>query len=74
MATEEFLTPEQVVTRWNSAVTVGTLANWRSKKKGPAFQKFGSKVRYPLAAVEAFERANFVGANDNTPNTERIAS
>lgn len=66
----KFLTPAQVVARWNGAVTTGTLANWRSKKEGPAFQKFGSRVRYPLAAVEAYESANTTGAaNDNTPTT-----
>lgn len=76
MANDEFLTPQQVVTRWNGAVTLGTLANWRHKKKGPGYQKFGTKVRYPLAAVEAYERENAVNghANDNTPDTERIAS
>lgn len=75
MTTEQpkFLTPAQVVARWNDAVTAGTLANWRSRSTkaapvGPAFQKFGSRVRYPLAAVQAYEAANAVGtaANDNT--------
>lgn len=62
-----FLTPAELVQRWDDAVTTGTLANWRSKGQGPAFQKFGSRVRYTLAAVEAYERANQVGgaANDN---------
>lgn len=68
--TPQFLTPAQVEARWNKAVTTGTLANWRSKSKpghlvGPAFQKFGSRVRYPLAAIEAYERANTVAANDS---------
>lgn len=25
----------------------GTLANWRTKRKGPPFSKFGGLVRYP---------------------------
>lgn len=71
----KYLTPQQVVERWNQAVTIGTLANWRSKSTqdkpvGPSFQKFGSRVRYPLAAVVAFEQAGLVpgvgAANDNT--------
>lgn len=75
MSNPEFLTPAQVVARWGGAVTTGTLANWRSRQVGPAFQKFGSRVRYTLAAVEAYERANAVGAaNDNEQRTERIAS
>lgn len=66
----DFLTPAQVVERWNHAVTVGTLANWRSEGKGPPFQKFGSRVRYPLTTLVAWEGQNMhlTGrqANDNT--------
>lgn len=66
-----YLTSEQVLARWKDVggappVVAGTLANWRSKTNqgnptGPAFVKFGSKVRYPVEAVEAYERANFNG-------------
>lgn len=64
----EYLSPSELAKRWNGAVTTGTLANWRSKGTGPAFAKFGSRVRYPLAQVVAWEAANLhlVGANDNT--------
>lgn len=66
----DFLTPAQVVTRWNAAVTTGTLANWRSKRTGPPFQKFGTKVRYPMATLVAWEKVNHhqagLPANDNT--------
>lgn len=68
------LTPAEVVQRWNDAVTVGTLANWRTQGKGPPFIKFGSRVRYPLAKLEQWEAGNLRAANDNQPNTERIAS
>lgn len=68
---QRYLTPEQLVLRWEGVVVAGTLANWRSKTNrgtptGPAFQKFGTKVRYPVEAVEAYERANHNGpaAND----------
>lgn len=61
----EFLTSAEVSKRWNNAVSTGTLANWRSAGVGPAYQKFGSKVRYPLTALEAYEAANMVAANDN---------
>lgn len=75
----KFLTPAEVVRRWNHAVTTGTLANWRSKSTpenqvGPAFQKFGTRVRYPLAAIEAYEHANAVGAaNDNGSKQQNAA-
>ena len=64
----KFLTPAEVVKRWNGAVTTGTLANWRSHGKGPKFQKFGSRVRYPLHLLEGWERENQVtpaASNDN---------
>jgi hypothetical protein len=53
-----YLTTEELAARWGGAVSVGTLANWRSKGRGPAYQKLGAKVRYPLAAVMAFEAEN----------------
>lgn len=60
-----YLTPQELVQRWNGAVTTGTLANWRNQGKGPAYTKFGSRVRYKLEAVEAYEAKNMIGANDN---------
>lgn len=78
-----YLTPEQVLARWKDAdgappVVAGTLANWRSKTNqgaptGPAFVKFGTKVRYPMSAVVAYERANFVGIAANDEQQEQQA-
>lgn len=64
----EYLTPAELSKRWGGAVQTGTLANWRSKGIGPAYVKFGHRVRYPLAQVVDWEAANLhlVGANDNT--------
>lgn len=68
---QRYLTQDQLLQRWEGVVVAGTLRNWRSKTNqgrpnGPAFVKFGTKVRYPVDAVEAYERANFTGqaAND----------
>lgn len=63
---QKYLTPEQLVQRWDGAVVAGTLANWRSKSTpekplGPTFQKFGTNVRYPIADVEEYERTHAVG-------------
>lgn len=71
--TAEYLTPAQLVLRWDGAVTTGTLANWRSKGEGPAYSKFGSRVRYPIAKVMVWEAANLHHANDNQENTDEIA-
>lgn len=62
-----FLTPHQLVKRWNNLVSVGTLANWRSEKRGPDYQKIGNKVVYPLAKVVAWEQSNSFAVNDNAP-------
>ena len=59
------LTAEEVVKRWGGAVTTGTLANWRANKKGPAYIRFGARVRYPLAKLEEWEAANLHADNDN---------
>lgn len=66
MPTKAFLTATDLAGRWNGAFTTGTLANWRSKKVGPAFIKLRGRVLYPLDKVEAWEISNL--ANDNTPN------
>lgn len=56
--TIEYLTPDEVVGRWGGAICRGTLANWRSKGKGPEFVKVGSRVVYPLDKLEAWENQN----------------
>lgn len=55
---EKMLTPTELVDRWNGAITVPTLANWRSVGKGPSFVKLGTKVVYPETAVTAYEKRN----------------
>lgn len=67
------LTPAQLVDRWNNAVTTGTLSNWRSKGRGPSFVKIGKSVRYPLAAVQAYEAGN-THDNDNDNADEAQAA
>jgi hypothetical protein len=47
----------QLVTRWQGAVTTGTLSNWRSQGRGPTFVKIGRSIRYPLASLQAYEAA-----------------
>jgi hypothetical protein len=55
---EKMLTPAELVNRWNGAITVPTLANWRWVGKGPSFVKLGTKVVYPETAVIAYEKRN----------------
>lgn len=41
-------------------VSVATVRRWRLKRTGPTYVKFGSTVRYDIAAVEAWARAQEV--------------
>lgn len=64
----KFLTPKQLCERWEGAVKILTLANWRAATptRGPAFSKIGSRVLYPLEEIEKWEAANLKKpANDN---------
>lgn len=56
MSEYEILTQAELATRWR--MNPGTLAVWRSLKKGPAYNKFGGKVMYALVDVIAFENQN----------------
>jgi hypothetical protein len=50
-----FLTPQQVADRYKGAITVRTLANWRSIGQGPDYVKIGGKVVYPADALQRWE-------------------
>lgn len=52
------------------SVPVGTLANWRSAKKGPKFYKVNRKVLYKMEDLENFFTANPVLTVDSI-NTDR---
>lgn len=48
------LTPAELAARLRIK-NVNTLAQWRSKGEGPRYMKFGTRVLYPVAEVEAWE-------------------
>jgi hypothetical protein len=53
--TETFFSEDTLATRWR--VSVRTLQAWRLRGDGPRFTKLGKRcVRYPVAAIEEFER------------------
>lgn len=54
------LTPVEVAQRWHTAIS--TLAHWRVQGCGPKYIKFGRKVLYPLAEIEAFEKSRLMVA------------
>lgn len=47
------LTPEEASERLR--IPLKTLANWRNKRIGPPFRKFGRRVLYPLDQLERWE-------------------
>jgi predicted site-specific integrase-resolvase len=49
-----YLTSKEVADRWR--LSDQTLANWRHAGKGPPFIRVGSRVLYPIEAVNAFEK------------------
>lgn len=51
----QWLTPDDLARMWQ--VSVGTIANWRTSKKGPEFVRIGGLVRYRPEAVQAWLEA-----------------
>lgn len=58
---KKFLTPTEL--RARLGVHMQTLARWRVARTGPEYVKTGALVRYPVAAVEAWEAARTVRTN-----------
>lgn len=57
------LTPEELSARWRGKVSVGTLKQWRHKKRGPGYRRIGNSILYPLSKIVKWEQ-------DNTIETE----
>jgi hypothetical protein len=55
-AGETYLSPAELVDRWGGRVKVKTLGNWRTSGEGPAYQKFGNRIGYPMSAIIDYER------------------
>lgn len=54
------MTAADLADRWQCSA--GWLANMRAAGSGPTYLKLGSRVLYPLGAVEAYEGARLVAA------------
>ena len=59
----EYLSVDEMVSRYKGKITKGTLANWRANKKGPTFVKLGGRVLYPSKHVESWEAAGLKEMN-----------
>lgn len=54
------LTPKEAAERLRT--TVAVMSNMRIRGNGPKFIKIGTKVLYPLAQIEAYEKAALRGS------------
>jgi hypothetical protein len=52
----KYLTPQQVMDRYQGRIALQTLANWRYQGIGPQYVKLGGKVLYPVEALIEWER------------------
>lgn len=57
---KRFLTPQKVTDRYDGAISVKTLANWRSAGTGPPYTKINGRIVYPLNELEVWEAARTV--------------
>lgn len=64
MTEKLFLTPAEVVERYEGKVTVRTLANWRSAGLGPPFVKVGGRILYRKCLVEKWEEKRTVNGTN----------
>lgn len=57
---KQYFTPEELVERYKSQVTVRTLANWRSAGTSPPFTKIGGRILYPVKELLEWEQRRTV--------------
>jgi hypothetical protein len=60
MPSSQFLTAQDVSTRYGGKISVRTLNNWRNIGNGPPFTKVGGKVLYSLEKLIEWEKRNTV--------------
>jgi hypothetical protein len=51
-----YMTPAEVVSRFQGKISVRTLANWRSSGVSPPFTKVGGRILYPIKELLEWER------------------
>ncbi|GJE45877.1 helix-turn-helix transcriptional regulator [Methylobacterium soli] len=59
-----FFTANELMKRWESRVSVRTMANWRSQSTGPKYVKIGGRIVYPVEAVIEWEEARTVAGTN----------
>jgi hypothetical protein len=57
-----FLTPAELVVRYEGKISTRTLANWRSQGTSPPFTKVGGRILYPLDELIEWEKRRTVAS------------
>jgi hypothetical protein len=57
---EVYYTPEELVRRWRGRIDIDTLKNWRSKRLGPTYHRFGRVVLYRSDLLAEWEKKNMI--------------
>jgi hypothetical protein len=57
---EVYYTPEEVVQRWRDRIDIDTLRNWRSRRLGPSYHRFGRVVLYHSDLLAEWETKNMI--------------
>lgn len=61
MQEKQFLTPEELIKRWQDyygkTLKKSTLNMWRHKNKGPKYKKPLGRVLYPIDEIIKFEQS-----------------
>ena len=65
---ERYLTEVEVAER--TQISLKTLRRWRLERRGPAYRKFGSLVRYGEEELRQWEQAQPRGGEDPPPSMD----
>lgn len=64
-----YLTPDELVQRYEGRITTRTLANWRSQGISPPYTKVGGRILYPIKCLLEWERRRTVSSTSSYSNT-----
>ena len=63
---EEFMTPKEL--EQFTGLKMGTLANWRTKNKGPSYLKLGRRVLYTKKEINKWLKKQIVHTDESMNN------
>jgi hypothetical protein len=66
---EEFLTEQEIATRYRGLVSAGTLRNWRHQKIGPPYLSIARKILYPRTTLLQWEAQQLFPKLKYTPKS-----